>query len=386
MQLGVLAGQQVVVHHLAQQGVAERVEVVVAPRDDVARHRLAQRGSNGRGRQTGGVSEQTLVEAAACRQHPQHLLRLLAQALDAHHQRVAQRRRKRAAAVEPGRQQLLGEERVALAPCPEPLDQPVIGRRAEDVGELLAKLSLVERSHLDPHRARAAFELREQRPKRVAAVELVGAVGRHHEHALGAERASEEGEERARGAVRPMDVLDREDQRLLATELVEHRQKRLEQAALGRVVALAVRLLEGGRGEPGEEGPELAPGGLGECSHHGVLFPCQGTESRYQRRVRKFTFAELYAIAADYSGRRVGRLRAPLELAEEARLADSRLTGYECHRGLPGRRVGQSALEFRELGPSPDDSCARHPGGHGPSMASEAAVLYPRRGGRGSWR
>ena len=71
------------------------------------------------------------------------------QALDAHHQRVAQRRRQRPAAVEAGGQQLLGEERVALAAGVQALDQRRLGLAAEDVRELQRQLLARERLQLD---------------------------------------------------------------------------------------------------------------------------------------------------------------------------------------------------------------------------------------------
>ena len=51
------------------------------------------------------------------------LQRLLRQALDAEHERVAQALRRRPPTVEAGRQQLLGVQRVALAALEHALDQ-----------------------------------------------------------------------------------------------------------------------------------------------------------------------------------------------------------------------------------------------------------------------
>ena len=382
-----LARQQVVVDHLAQQGVAEAVEAVLARGHDVAGHGLAQGRAQPRRVHAAGVRQQRLVQAAPGREHPQDLLRVLAQALDPHHQRVAQGRWHRPAPVQPGGQQLLGEERVALAAHPEPFHEGSVGRSAEDVRELLPQLFPGERQQLDAPRRRVALQLGEQRPQRVAAMQLVGPVGGHHQQALRGEAAGEERQERARGAIGPVDVLDREDQGLLATERVEQRQQRLEQPALSGVVALgALRRLGFGRGKPGDQRPELAPHGLGESGRYGVLLPCQWAESRYKRCVRELAFAELDAVSADHTRGRVTIARAQLKLNEKPGLAYARFTRYEDYGGPSGCRVGQSGFQLRELDPAAYYSCAHDPGRHDPSIALVPAVPIPRRGGWGSWR
>jgi len=64
-----------------------------------------------------------MVEPAPGRQQPQHLLGGVGQPLDAHHERVAQGGGQAAAPVEAGRQELLGEERVALAALEQTADE-----------------------------------------------------------------------------------------------------------------------------------------------------------------------------------------------------------------------------------------------------------------------
>ncbi len=233
VQLGMLAGKQVVVHDLAQQGVAEAVAPALVRRDDVRLRGLAQRRAQGGGVEAAGVCEDVVSDDPPCRQQAQHVLRGLAQALDAHHQRVAQRRGQCAAPVEAGRQQLLGEERVALAALEEPLGESRVRRGSEDVAELLGQLGAREALEADAARARIALELGEQRAQRVAAVQLVGAVGGDDEHPLCPEAAAEEDEERAGRAIRPVDVLQHERERGIAPEAVEQGQQRLEEARLG---------------------------------------------------------------------------------------------------------------------------------------------------------
>ena len=83
-----------------------------------------------------------------------------------------------------------------------------------------------ERVQLDAAGAGVALELGQQRAQRVAAVQLVRAVGGDDEHALAAQRAGEVDEEGARRAVGPVQVLDREQQPVLARQQLEQ----LEQA------------------------------------------------------------------------------------------------------------------------------------------------------------
>ena len=110
-----LAGQQVVDHDLAQQRVAEHVAALLVGDDELGGDGLAQRVAQRARVDAGGGGEDLVVEPAARREHAQRLLRVRREALDPQHQRVAQRRRERAAAVRARRQQLLGEQRVALA-------------------------------------------------------------------------------------------------------------------------------------------------------------------------------------------------------------------------------------------------------------------------------
>ena len=297
------------------------------------------------------------------REQPQHLLRRLAQALDAHHQRVAQRRREGAAAVEPGREQLLGEQRVALAARVQTLDQLGIGRRAEDVLEQVGELVVREARQLDAARAGVALELGQQRAQRVAAVQLVGAVGRDHEHALGPQAAGEEDEEGARRAVGPVDVLEHERERLLAAEVVEQREQRLEQPRLAlRRLAAVLRL----RAELREQGGELRARAGGQLVEHGVAVARERAQDAHDRRVGQLLLAELDALAERDA--RAALAGAACELGQHPRLADARLAGDEGERRVPARRVAQRGLELCKLGRAADQPAARHTGRHNLSI------------------
>ena len=217
------------------------------------------------------------------------------------------------------RAQLLGEQRVALRARPQPADEVALRRRPEDVGELLGELGLGERPQLDAPRARLALQLGQQRPQRVAAMQLVGAVAQQHEQALRADRAREEGEERARGAVGPVQVLDEQDEGLRLREGVQQCQQRLEQAALRR---------PGGRaGQAGQErGQLLAQVGV-EGVERRIAAAGQRTQRRDQRGVGQLAVAEIEALAREHTG--AGRLHAALCFGEQPALADAGLTRDE---------------------------------------------------------
>ena len=106
------------------------------------------------------------------------------------------------------------------------------GRRPEDPGELRDDLLAREALQRDALDDRGALGLGHQRPQRMAAVQLVGAVGGDEQHALVARVAHEEGQEVARGAVGPVDVLEDEHERLRLGQAPQQGEQELEDAPL----------------------------------------------------------------------------------------------------------------------------------------------------------
>ena len=387
VQLRVLARQQVVVDDLAQQRVAELVAPARVGDDHVGLGGLAHDGAQLGAAEAAGVGEHVVRQDPRGGEQPQHLLGRLAEALDPHHQRVAQRRRQAAAAVEPGREQLLGEQRVALAARVQALDELGVGRPAEDVGEQVGELVARQARQLDPARAGVALELGEQRAQRVAAVQLVGAVGRDDEDALGPQAAPEEDEEGAGRAVGPVDVLEHERERLLAAEVVEQREQRLEQARLAeRRLGAARRLGIGGRGrgaaaELREQRGELGADARGQRVEDGVALARERAQDAHDRRVGQLLLAELDALADLHATARLPR--PARELGQEAGLAYARLTRDEGERRPAIRRVAERGLELRELRHAPDQAAAGHACRHPLSIhgSARSARRGRRRGG-----
>ena len=241
VKLRALAGQQIVVEHLAQEGVAEGVAPGVVDDDDLGGDRLAYRYRELGGGDPGAVGEQLVARPAGNREQAQQLLAVGRQALDPEQERLPQARRQRGAGVDAGREELFGEQRVALAAPVHPVDHLPVGRGPEDVGELVGKLVTVEALELDPLGAGAALELGEQRAQRMSAVQLVGAVGGDDHRRLLRQAGLEEAQERPGRAVGPVDVLDPQEHRLLGAEARDQLEEGVEEAPLG-LAALGLRL------------------------------------------------------------------------------------------------------------------------------------------------
>ena len=123
--------------------------------------RLAQRVAQRRGVQAAGLGEQRVVERA--RPAASRRSASWAASPSASTRTISASRSvggQRAAPVEPGGQELLGEERVALAAREQAVDQVGVGRRAEDVRELRGELVARQRRELDAPRARARARAR----------------------------------------------------------------------------------------------------------------------------------------------------------------------------------------------------------------------------------
>ncbi len=283
----------------------------------------------------------------------QHLLRRLVEALDADHERIAQRRRERAAPVEPGRQQLLGEQRVALAALVEARDELVLGRRAEDARELVGDLLAGQRVDVHAARVRRPQELGEQRAQRMAAVQLVRTQRRDDEHALAPQVAAQEQEERARRAVRPVDVLEADDERLLTRQPLEEVEQGLEQARL-LLAALggAGRLVAGRLAELGEQRCECRAGGRRQLAEDRVPAAHERPHERYEDRVGQLVLTELEAVGAlDARTALAGDRR---EVVEQPGLPDARFAGHEGEARPALLGVGERRLELGELSRAPD--------------------------------
>ncbi len=99
---------------------------------------------------------------------------------------------------------------------------------------MLGELGAVERAQVEPVHPPATIELGQERAQRMPAVELVGAVGGDDHDPLGAQVAHQEREEIAGRAIRPVQILEHEQQRAVSRRAPQEAERKLEQATLRR--------------------------------------------------------------------------------------------------------------------------------------------------------
>ena len=305
VQLGALAGEHVGGHRLAHQRVTEAVVVAVL-NQDVARDRLAQRLVELGAAELAYLREQRMADVApGGGRHPQDVARLLRQRLDPDHQRVAECRRD-LGALGRRRDQLLGEERVAVGALEHVPDQRLARLLAEDRDQEPAELLARKRSQVDPLDDGSAIELRHERPQGVATMKLVAAVGADEQQPRVVRVANQEGEKVPGGAIGPVQVLDREHDRPGLAEAGEQREQDLEQARL------CERLVEGrvaadpalaGVAELGQQPCELLAPGQGVQLGRAELAR-QRPQRRGERGEGQLALGQLDAVAGEHATRR----------------------------------------------------------------------------------
>ena len=186
--------------------------------------------------------------------------------------------------------ELLDEERDALAALPDPRDRP---RRqlASDLADHEVDLGIAETLQRDPVRQRQPADLPEPGEQRVAAMHLVLAVGEHEQDPAVADGAQQEAQQVAGGRVRPVQVLDDDDQRLGRGEALDQGRHGLEQPATPQRIS-------GGRGAKlGDQAGKVGPSGtrqLGELV--GPEVGDQRAEHRREGGERGSVRAELQAV------------------------------------------------------------------------------------------
>ena len=209
---------------------------------------------------------------------------------------------------------------------------------------------------------RVARQLRQQRPQRMTAVQLVGPVGADDHDPLRAERAREEAHEAARGAVGPMQVLDHEQQAVLLGHRVEHRQQRLEDPHLLGLRGLLARLAA----EHGQDRREIRELALGQAVEGRVAVACDPAQRPHERGVGQLALAELHAVAAQHARARVAR--GAHQLAGQARLADAGLARHQRERRSARGAGLECPAQLTKLGGATDEARAGDPGRHALTM------------------
>ena len=335
-------------------------------------------------------SSRTAASRACSTCEPHHPLGLLVQPLDPDQQDVPQRvGQPGAAAVLEGGGQFLDEERVALRAAEDAVHQLVVGGAgAEDAGQLGRDLAAAEPRQLQPLDGAQPFEFGEEGAQRVAAVQVVGAVGGDQQHPRAVQGAHQEGEQFPGGAVGPVQVLDGEHEGTFRAEPFEHPRGVLEQPGPAvLVVGFAVRLAELGE-QPGQVA--LAAGGRG--LELGAQRAVQSAQRGGQRRVRQALGADLQT-AAERGDR--SPVAGPLqELLQQPGLADAGLAADQHGLRAAGARAAQRVGQFGDLAAAADedgtDRYLLHGGEHAIAGAAGERGYLARRtpGGGGAlpWR
>jgi hypothetical protein len=294
------------------------------------------------------------------RGHAKHPLHPLGEHLDAEQQRVAQAGRK-FATIRRGRQQLLAEERVSFRALIEPAHKRRIRVAAENAAQLRGQLIRREAAQLQPLDHGARIVLGQKRPQPMAPMQRVRAIAACQQQPLLARVAYQEREEIERRSVRPVNVLDRQQQRRVLSEAGEHPRDQLEQAHLrerftGRPLR---RFQRPGSAELGHQPRELLPTASEQLVQDiRIELPHQAPERRSHRRIRKLALRIAHAIAAQHPGaappRRAG------QLTQQPALTDARVTRREHRAELAPRRTLQRCRHRRQLRAPSHELGTRH--------------------------
>ena len=192
---------------------------------------------------------------------------------------------------------------------------------------------------------------------------VAGPVGEDQEHRARRHAVAEDRQELLRRPIDPVEVLDHHDLRPPLGRAQDHSAERLEDTA-----AALAGIERGDRGVGRAEREEVAQ--VGRRRAHVVADRRDGTLDLRHRDVVGITLVDahppLEKIDERVKGGRaaegeamplapVGVARAPAELVEQARLADSRLADDKHDLAVPGARQGERGLERLELAPAPDE-------------------------------
>ncbi len=182
-------------------------------------------------RQVGKLRQQIVVHLPANDgRHPEQSQRSLRHVGEPCRQHLAQRRGK-AAGLGAGREELLGEERIAVRALEDRRDEIPVRRVPEDPGQLAGDRLRPEPPQLDSFDPREAVRLGEPEEERVAPGELIASERDQEEQRLRLRVPDEERKQLPGRIVCPVEVLDRQDDRPPTTEPSEQVEERFVQPA-----------------------------------------------------------------------------------------------------------------------------------------------------------
>ncbi len=363
VQTGALAGEQVVVDRLAEQGVPERVGRAAGPGEDVGLDGAAQRGLEVGGAEAGHRREQLVGDLpAGDARDPDHLAGAVVEPVEVHQQHVGELGGHVSPGGPGGADQLLDEERVALGAVDDLGDARLGDRRVlVDRVDQQAHVGVGEGVDLDPLDPTQASPLGDLRAQRVPAVEVVGAVGHDEPHGTGEGPGEEEAQHVAGRLVGPVRVLHDDEQRAVLGQ-------RLEQVVDGgedvaAVEGLVLVAVVGGaqasaRLEAGEGGVTL-----GHARRRLRPLREDAPEDLGEGEVGQRPVGQVEAVAGEHQPALAERDVA--QLGQQSRLADARVAGEEhgVRRAVCGRANAEPGDQVLQLGIASDEAGAAG-GGH----------------------
>jgi hypothetical protein len=296
--LAELAGQQLIVHGLADQRVPERIAVRVG-KQHICRHGGPYRPGEDGAVHPGDRGEQPVTSPlAAGARDADHLLRLLRQPAQAGYQQVAQRLRQPGAQL-PVTKEGLHEQRVAVGAAIHGREQLITWLTADDPRDELVGVLTGEPAQIQPGDPADPAKLGEQRAQRVGTAQLIGPVGHHDQHAVQGRLVTNQERQKVRGrTIRPVQVLDEQDHRAGFGQALQQDEHLLEQPrpCLARIIRPG-RLAEL-RQQPGQLPGRAARQQLSDRG--GAQVTHEPAEHRGKRGERQAVRAQLQTAAGQH--------------------------------------------------------------------------------------
>ena len=211
------------------------------------------------------------------------------------------------------------------------------------------RLARLEPGDVDPLDAAGALDLRDPRQQRVASMELVRAEREEQGRRIRAQVPDEVGQGLPRAGIRPMQVLDDEQQGAPRGEALDQAQDRFEQPRL-QPLALGAGLGQiGPRHERRKQASKVGPGWADDLVD--LLGPKVAVELAQRlddRAVRHAGGSDVHARAAQHAHATLAR--EAHRFVDQSALADAGLAGQEEVAGATALRLVEGALDRSDLG------------------------------------
>ncbi len=313
--------------------------------EEACPNRFAERPSQRLVVQCRGIPQDRVRRAATDdRRDTKNRAGVLRERLDLRRRRCGDRRRKVRAGIG-GRSQLLREEWITFGTLADRGEQRRRRRAAEDPGELLSELRLVEGSDRERRDTRPSQQLTERRPEGLVGVRGLRPIRPDHEQIGFSSNLHEIQQEGLAGPVGPVDILELENDRRRRPSAVDDIDQPIEQLGLGKAGHCGVRIVDLRRprelGEDASEDGSVRPDELLLLAR--VEAKKEPAECLDDRGVGGSGLAEIEAGADGDPHAASGGLLVPG--LEQAGLADAGIAADQHRRHVAARRPIQGVIE-----------------------------------------